>query len=75
MRWMRFPLWVTSDKTHIEHNESAVTLIADMLTTKVALLRISNCRSGFLGAIDALPEDLADKAHKQTICSTSIRVV
>jgi len=26
-------------------------------------------------AIDALPEDLADKAHKQTICSTSIRVV
>jgi hypothetical protein len=26
-------------------------------------------------AIDALPEDLADKAHKQTICSTSIRVL
>jgi hypothetical protein len=22
--------WVTSDKTHIEHSESAVTLIADM---------------------------------------------
>jgi hypothetical protein len=38
----------TSDKTHIERNESVVTLIADMLTTKVALLRISNCRSGFL---------------------------
>ena len=42
----------TSDKAHIEHNESAVTLIADMLTMKVALLRISNCRSGFLGAGD-----------------------
>ena len=48
---------------------------ADMLTTKVALLGISNCRSGFLGAgdegKDALAEDLADKAHKQTICKHS----
>jgi hypothetical protein len=26
-------------------------------------------------AIDALPEGLADKAHKQTICSTGNRVV
>ena len=24
------PLWVTSDKTHIEHNETAFILIADM---------------------------------------------
>jgi hypothetical protein len=40
-------------------------------------LGISNCRSGFLGRAieDALPEALADKAHKQAICSTSIRVV
>ena len=27
----RSPLWVTSDKTHIEHNESALALTADML--------------------------------------------
>jgi hypothetical protein len=26
------PSWVTSDKTHIEHNESVVALIADMRT-------------------------------------------
>jgi hypothetical protein len=24
------PQWVTSDKTHVEHNESALTLIADI---------------------------------------------
>ena len=50
-------LGVTSDKTHVEHNEPALTLIADMpgdmdfrcngpkadmLTTKVAPLGISN---------------------------------
>src|SRR6516165_5470039 len=28
--WFRCPLWVTSDKTHIEHNETALDLIADM---------------------------------------------
>jgi len=47
-----------------------------MLTTKVALLAIFNVVRDFLvRATDALAEDLADKAHKQTICSTSIRVV
>jgi hypothetical protein len=47
-----------------------------MLSTKVAVLGISNAVQDFLArAIEALPEDLADKAHKQTICSTSIRVV
>jgi hypothetical protein len=25
-------MWVTSDKTHVEHNESALTLIADVWT-------------------------------------------
>src|SRR6516164_11406042 len=29
-QWSRLQHWVTSDKTHIEHNETALILIADM---------------------------------------------